>query len=405
MLEPARPSLAVRLRQRLGRVPAVRRWRGRLRRLLGVDGELRALAQKLHAKQDALVIAEAANARLCETLRGLVERYADRRALLPESERAPINVPAFLRRALLQEQAAAASAVGDGWVGALAPEVSVVIGSYNRLELLRKCVESVRAAGIEVGYEIVVVDGGSRDGSLEWLCAQQDIVTILQHNRVEVGGRSQRLRSWGWFMNLGFRAAHGRWILMLSDDCLLVPGSVGAALARARACAAEGRRLGGVAFYFRDWPLEGRYKVQRTLGGMLMVNHGLFSKSALEAVGYAEEELYSFYKCDSDLALKLWTAGYEVVDCAQAFVEHLILPEDLVRLDNNATLQRDREILHKQWRGRYHHEVYSEFFQGPSPQYVAYEDPHGTVAAFDPEVAAHKDAYPSPAAPRPAEGA
>ena len=43
--------------------------------------------------------------------------------------------------------------------------------------------------------------------------AAQDIITIVHHNRAN----GATMRSWGWFMNIAFRSAHGRCILMMSD--------------------------------------------------------------------------------------------------------------------------------------------------------------------------------------------
>ena len=70
-------------------------------------------------------------------------------------------------------------------------------------------------------YEIIVVDGGSTDGTIAWLTAQRDIITIVQHNRETVGEASRRKRSWGYFMNLGFKCAEGRYICMISDDSVV----------------------------------------------------------------------------------------------------------------------------------------------------------------------------------------
>lgn len=257
--------------------------------------------------------------------------------------------------------------------------VSIVLGSYNRFELLKLAIDSIRTNGIEQPYEIIVVDGGSSDGTLDWLMRQTDVISIVQHNRV--GGK--RRRNWGYFMNLAFKAAQGKYVLMLSDDCLLLKGSVERGLAHAASLEKEGRRIGGIAFYFRDWPIDRTYHVQKTLGGMLMVNHGLFSREALAAVGYAEEDAYSFYKADSDLALKLWHAGYEIVDCPTAFVEHLLLPEEELRIANNETLERDRRQLIARWHGIYVDRDFPEFYHSPARLELAHIDPDNTVAAFE----------------------
>jgi glycosyltransferase involved in cell wall biosynthesis len=45
-------------------------------------------------------------------------------------------------------------------------QLSFVLGSYNRRKFLQGAIQSVRQNGIKVPYEIIVVDGGSTDGSL-----------------------------------------------------------------------------------------------------------------------------------------------------------------------------------------------------------------------------------------------
>lgn len=229
------------------------------------------------------------------------------------------------------------------------PTISVVLGSLNRFDLLRKAIDSARAELRETEGEIIVVDGGSTDGSVEWLLRQPDIITIIQKNRFEKGGRSYRKRSWGGFMNMGFRAAAGSHVLMISDDCLLAPGAIPAALARIAEAEAAGVKVGACAFYFRNWPEEDRYYVQRTIGGNLMVNHGLYSKEALEAAGYADELSYVFYKADTDLSLRIWRAGFAIIDSPGSICEHYIGVAEKLRESNNAVMEYDREQMRRLW--------------------------------------------------------
>jgi len=202
------------------------------------------------------------------------------------------------------------------------PMVSVVLGSYNRCSFLKAALESARANGMDFPYEIIVVDGGSNDGSLKYLAAQKDIVTIIQHNRGEFRGTKVERRSWGHFMNLGFKAAQGKYILMISDDCLLIPNSIKNGVDLFEKLLAAGQKIGAVAFYWRNWPQQKDYWVGLTLGSKMFVNHGLFLRSALAEVGWVDEETFHFYHADGDLCLKLWHNGYGVVDCPTAFVEH-----------------------------------------------------------------------------------
>ena len=202
------------------------------------------------------------------------------------------------------------------------PLVSVVLGSHNRRAFLEAALESVRANGMDFPYEIIVVDGGSTDGSLHYLASQKDVITIIQHNRGEWRGKKIERRSWGYFMNLGFRAAQGKYLCMISDDCLLVPGAIPNGVTLFENLLAEGQRVGAMAFYWRNWPEQQDYWVGLTLGNKMFVNHGLYLRQALEEIGWIDEDYYQFYHADGDLCLKLWQAGYKVVDCRTAFVEH-----------------------------------------------------------------------------------
>jgi glycosyltransferase involved in cell wall biosynthesis len=52
--------------------------------------------------------------------------------------------------------------------------VAVVFGTYNRKPLLEQAVASIRRSVGGLSYRILVADGGSTDGSREWLAAQPD---------------------------------------------------------------------------------------------------------------------------------------------------------------------------------------------------------------------------------------
>src|SRR3989304_502628 len=106
------------------------------------------------------------------------------------------------------------------------PVISVVLGTYNRLSFLKLTIESIRAGLENLSREIFVIDGGSTDGTTQWLIKQKDIVTMVQHNRGKWNGKPIERRSWGYFMNLGFRSAQGKYVCMLSDDCLVIPGAI-----------------------------------------------------------------------------------------------------------------------------------------------------------------------------------
>lgn len=88
------------------------------------------------------------------------------------------------------------------------PLVSVIIPTYNRLELLKETVESARNQLFRE-FEIIVVDDGSIDGTAEWLKARSDIRSLSQAN---AGIATSR--------NNGAAIARGRWLAFLDHDDL-----------------------------------------------------------------------------------------------------------------------------------------------------------------------------------------
>lgn len=236
----------------------------------------------------------------------------------------------------------------------MSPSVSVVLGTFDRLPFLKLTLESLRAELTGIPHEIIVVDGGSADGTLEWLVSQKDVITVVQHNRGEWRGAQLPRKSWGYFMNLGFRASTSTYVCMVSDDCLIVPGSIRNGVDLCESAREHGRKIGGAAFYWRNWPEASRYWVGRTLGRKLFVNHGLYLRDALQEVGFADEERYSFYHADGDLSLKLWDAGYEVLDAPTSFIEHFSHANLAVRATNQERQRQDWETYLQRWAGKFH---------------------------------------------------
>jgi N-acetylglucosaminyl-diphospho-decaprenol L-rhamnosyltransferase len=89
-------------------------------------------------------------------------------------------------------------------------DVSVVVVAYNALPYLQPCLESVR------GYETVVVDHGSTDGTLELVREGFPEVTLVE--------QENRGLAAGW--NTGMRHAGGRYFLILNADAWLIGDAV-----------------------------------------------------------------------------------------------------------------------------------------------------------------------------------
>lgn len=96
------------------------------------------------------------------------------------------------------------------------PFVSVVIPSYNRLASLKRLlIELERQTYPSDRFEVVVVDDGSRDGTVQMVRAL-DVPYTLRLIEQEHGGPSEA-------RNRGAREAHGSAIVFIDDDVMPVP--------------------------------------------------------------------------------------------------------------------------------------------------------------------------------------
>ena len=93
------------------------------------------------------------------------------------------------------------------------PLVSVIIPTYNRAALVQDAVASVLAQTYR-DFELLVVDDGSTDGTLEALAAGGGEIQVL---------RSPRRQGVSAARNLGITAARGEWLAFLDSDDLWLP--------------------------------------------------------------------------------------------------------------------------------------------------------------------------------------
>jgi len=229
--------------------------------------------------------------------------------------------------------------------------LSVVLGTYNRKTFLKLTIESIRRELVNAPFphEIIVIDGGSTDGTIKWLAQQKDIISIIQHNRGKWRGKEIERKSWGYFMNLGFKCAQGKYICMLSDDCLVVPGAIINGYNLFETKLKNHEKVGAVAFFFRDWPDQVKYHVH-LYWDVINMNHGLYLNEALKAVNYADEDTYQFYTADVDLVYKLLNENYISIFSENSFIEHFSHANTQIRLKNRQIENDNDSKFYKKWR-------------------------------------------------------
>lgn len=90
-------------------------------------------------------------------------------------------------------------------------DVSIIIVNYNTLEMTKKCIESVVQFTKKNSFEIILVDNGSTDGSVEYFSKYPRITFIPNHKNLGFGRAN----------NVGAKEAHGKYLFLLNSDTLL----------------------------------------------------------------------------------------------------------------------------------------------------------------------------------------
>ncbi|MCB1461585.1 MAG: glycosyltransferase family 2 protein [Nitratireductor sp.] len=220
------------------------------------------------------------------------------------------------------------------------PRVSIVIATRDRLELLDKCVTSIREKTDYPDYEIIVVDNGSRqDATLAWLA------------RMEAEGAIRTLRQDGEFNysalnNAGVAAAEGEIVALLNNDMEVISaGWLGEMVA---VCLQPGVGVVGAKLYFPNGTIQHagitvtpdkvshswfsgfpgdyrgpqsrlmrRQRVSAVIGACLVTHRALYRE-----VGGLDEIDFPVDYNDVDYCLKVERAGHRVVFTPHAELIH-----------------------------------------------------------------------------------
>ena len=96
------------------------------------------------------------------------------------------------------------------------PWISIVVPSFNQAQFIELTLQSLLSQDVE-GLEIIVVDGGSTDGSVEVIRRYADQLAAWS---------SEPDRGQSHALNKGFAQARGEWLGWLNSDDLLLPNAL-----------------------------------------------------------------------------------------------------------------------------------------------------------------------------------
>jgi GT2 family glycosyltransferase len=96
-------------------------------------------------------------------------------------------------------------------------KLSIVIVNWNSANLIRECVDSIlKTDGGKINsddYELIVIDNGSTDASIEYLSSLKDKIKLIKNNS-NIG--------YAPACNQGMRTAQGEYVLLLGSDTIML---------------------------------------------------------------------------------------------------------------------------------------------------------------------------------------
>ncbi len=227
------------------------------------------------------------------------------------------------------------------------PMISILIATHQRREVVAHTLSQLGRCGFSRGdYQVIVVDNASRDGTLELVRREADVVVGLRRNR---GSCAKAY---------GLVYATGEYVVFLDDDSFPRPGSLSRMIERFR----SHPRLGaaGFAVYLPD----GRQEASALPGVFVGAGVG-FRTAALRQVGGLDRTFFMQAE-EFDVCFRLHMAGWDVDVFEDLQVDHLKTPQarrsdrtSFLDVRNNLRVidrylpAAYREVYRRDWRARY----------------------------------------------------
>ncbi|HEY9605046.1 MAG TPA: glycosyltransferase [Allocoleopsis sp.] len=225
---------------------------------------------------------------------------------------------------------------------------SVVIPTYNRRPILEKCLralehQQLRADSVVAGYEVVLVDDGSTDGTLEWLASHNSefphVRSLSQNHQGPAAAR-----------NLGVQQAKGDTIIFIDSDLVVTEQFL---QAHADALVKGQQQLGSDRIFTYgavintcdfDNPTSEPYKITDFSAAYFATGNVAIDRKWLEKVGLFDTRFQLYGWEDLELGVRLKQLGLKLIKCPEAVGYHWHPPFALEQIPNliEKEIQRGR---------------------------------------------------------------
>lgn len=226
------------------------------------------------------------------------------------------------------------------------PELSICIVNLNSCDYLRDCLASLYQSTSAGQMEVIVVDNGSTDGSVDWLRQNYPQVRLILN---------QKNLGYTYPMNQALRAASGRYCAQLNPDTVIDPHAFETLIAfmdvhpeigictpkvlnrdgtLQKQCRRSAARPWDTIAYFsglaKRFPQDKRFagylktyldeneinEVEAVSGSCMLIRREVFDQ-----IGYLDEDFFA-YQEDADFCFRAREAGWKIYYNPQAQITH-----------------------------------------------------------------------------------
>lgn len=209
-------------------------------------------------------------------------------------------------------------------------KVTVIIPNYNGLKFMEPCFETLKEQTLRL-FDILVVDNGSTDGSVQWLKEHQIPTVFLETNTGFSGA-----------VNVGIRAASTPYVLLLNNDtqsdCRFVEEMVRAIEQSPRIFSVSSKMIqmyhkelmddAGDMYSVLGWayqrgvgqPSTGYQRSCRIFSAC--AGAAIYRRDVFEEIGYFDPRHFAYLE-DLDVGYRARIAGYHNIYCPAAVVYHV----------------------------------------------------------------------------------
>lgn len=217
--------------------------------------------------------------------------------------------------------------------------ISLCIATYNRLSSLKDCINSIIDKFEGYPYEIVVADGGSKDGTLEYL-RELDHVNLIGIGKLTGGVNSY---------NTAFKAAKMEYIALLNDDFVIYPN----VFVKACKLMDENPDIALVSPKMLESIYSNYPNIVRDHGLVLYKSH-IIRTPVFKEIGFFDTN-FKTYNVDLDTFYSVLKRGHTVISTIEPAIIHNRV-FDILRKDNKKIVEKKEEL-------EYYNQKWKTFFE------------------------------------------